>query len=95
MDTPIGPVQTASHPISRTRADALRQAAVELEASFLSEMLKSAGFGESRETLGGGDGEDQYSSFLVRAQAEEMARAGGIGLAETIFRALMEMENDD
>ena len=34
--------------------DPLRKAALELEASFLAEMLKSAGLGESREGLGGG-----------------------------------------
>lgn len=72
---------------------ALKRAAVELEATFLAEMLKSAGLGRGPDNLGGGVGEDQFGSFLVRAQAEEMARAGGIGLAEEIFQALVEREN--
>lgn len=71
--------------ISDTR---LREAAVQLEATFLSEMLKSAGFGETPEGFGGGDGEDQFSSFLRDTQALAMARAGGIGLAEALFEAL-------
>ena len=68
----------------------LRAAAQQLEASFLAEMLKSAGVGESIEGWSGGPGEDQFASFLRQAQADEMTQAGGIGLAESIFEALKE-----
>ncbi len=66
----------------------LRAAAQKLEATFLAEMLKSAGLGQPRDAFGGGSGEDQFSSFLRQAQAEAMAEAGGIGLAERLFEAL-------
>ena len=66
----------------------LREAAQKLEATFLAEMLKSAGLGEPRDAFSGGIGEDQFQSFLREAQAEEMAAAGGIGLAEALFEAL-------
>lgn len=75
-------------PPAEARETRLRQAADALEATFLSEMLKSAGVGESRETLGGGVGEDQFGSFLREAQASEMVKAGGIGLSEHLFQAL-------
>lgn len=67
---------------------ALRAAAEAMEAQFLAEMLKSAGLGEARDGLGGGIGEEQFASFLRREQACELARNGGIGLAESIFNAL-------
>lgn len=73
---------------------ALRAAAHKLEAAFLAEMLKSAGLGESRDTFGGGAGEDQFSSFLVQAQAEKMVEAGGIGLAEALYESLKERNHD-
>jgi Rod binding domain-containing protein len=66
----------------------LRDAAQKLEATFLAEMLKSAGLGAPRDTFGGGVGEDQFSSFLREAQAEKMVSAGGIGLAEALFEAM-------
>ena len=69
---------------------ALREAARKLEASFLAEMLKAAGVGEQIEGWGGGVGEDQFASFLRRAQADEMSKSGGIGLAESLFEALKE-----
>jgi peptidoglycan hydrolase FlgJ len=84
---------TRDDPVNERRA-ALRKAANDLEAAFLTEMLKSAGFGKSRESFGGGAGEDQFSSLLVQAQAEQMTLAGGIGLAESLFNALLETENE-
>lgn len=72
---------------------ALREAAKTLEATFLAEMLKSAGFGEARESMGGGAGEDQFASFLVQEQAAAMVEAGGIGLAENLFQSLKERGN--
>ncbi|PIE08364.1 MAG: chemotaxis protein chel [Rhodobacterales bacterium] len=68
----------------------LHQAARELETSFLAEMLKSAGLGQTPEAFGGGAGEDQFASFLRLEQAREMVNAGGIGLAQSLFEALKE-----
>ena len=67
---------------------ALRRAADSLEANFLSLMLKSAGLGEVPGLGGGGEGEEQFASFLRDEQARMMVRAGGIGLAEQLFEAL-------
>ena len=90
----ITSVQPAQSPPS-TRGDAaLRAAAEQLEASFLAEMLKSAGLGATSESFGGGAGEEQFASLLVQEQATLMVRAGGIGLAETIFNALKERDNE-
>ncbi|AAV96687.1 rod-binding protein [Ruegeria pomeroyi] len=72
---------------------ALRAVAVELEATFLAEMLKASGLGKARDAFGGGAGEEQFSSFLVRQQADQLAKSGGIGLAESLFNALKESQN--
>ena len=66
----------------------LRDAAKKLETTFLSEMLKSAGFGAPLSGFGGGAGEDQFGSFLRDAQAAEIVETGGIGLAESLFEAM-------
>jgi Rod binding domain-containing protein len=67
---------------------ALRRVAQELESAFLSVMLKDAGVGRPLSGFGGCIGEEQFGSFLRDAYAAEFAKAGGIGLAETIFRSL-------
>ena len=76
------------------RAAALHIAADKLEAGFLAEMLKSAGAGKSRESFGGGVGEDQFGDFMVTEQARMMVAAGGIGLSEQIYEALKARSGD-
>ncbi len=91
MTTVLPPTPTTLQLSARDTA--LRDAAQQLEASFLAEMLKSAGLGASSEEFGGGKGEDQFSSFLVQEQAMQMVKAGGIGLTESLFQALKERAN--
>lgn len=87
ISSPIGP----KPPVPTDKRDAaLFQVAQDLEASFLAEMLKSAGFGKPRDAYGGGIGEEQFGSFLRQEQAKEMVKQGGIGLAESLFEALKE-----
>jgi flagellar protein FlgJ len=81
------------HSMEGFSKDPLRLAAQQLEASFLAEMLKSAGFGAARTAFGGGVGEEQFASFLRQSQAENMVKAGGIGLAESLYHALKERQD--
>lgn len=81
-------------PLPAPNDERLRAAAQRLEASFLAEMLTAAGLGNMPDGFGGGIGEDHFSTFLVAAQADEMARAGGIGLAKSLFEALKAQSRD-
>ena len=94
MTVPIAnsaPVLTGSAGTTKSQTD-LQAAARDLEATFLFEMLKSAGLGTARDGFGGRAGEDQFSSFLLQHQADIIAERGGLGLAEDIFQALLERE---
>jgi flagellar protein FlgJ len=82
----ISPVESRS--MDAKQLDQLKEVAIKLEATFLSEMLKSAGLGEARGDFGGGAGEENFGSFLRDAQALEMAKSGGIGLAEALFETM-------
>ncbi len=85
MRTDMTPGPTLPGPSNDAR---LREVAMQLEATFLSEMLKSAGVGAVSESFGGGVGEEQFGSYLRDAQAREMVKAGGIGLAQSLFDAM-------
>lgn len=67
----------------------LRRAAAEFESLFINQMLKSM-----RETIGkselfhGGNAEDIYASMLDTELSKNMAKAGGIGLADMLLRQL-------
>ncbi len=90
MELPPTPMPSRAAPQPVNRDDPLFMAAQELEATFLSEMLKSAGLGKVPDAFGGGSGEDQFASFMRAEQARAMAHAGGIGLAESLYRSLQE-----
>lgn len=83
--TASAPAPTAPGGAARTSDDALRETAREFEAAFLAEMLKAAKLGEVKGPFTGGHGEEAFRSFLVREYADEMSRAGGIGLADKLY----------
>lgn len=86
-------IPVVNAPSRSANADQIMEVAQALEAQFLSEMLKSAGLGETPEGFGGGAGEDQFASFLRDEQAKQMTQAGGIGLAEALFDAMVRSAN--
>lgn len=77
------------------RDPALWQLSQELESTFLTEMLKTAGLGKINGEFAGGIGEDQLSGFLTQRRAAAMVENGGIGLAESIYRSLTLPEDTD
>lgn len=95
MSSITGTAPTVPAQASPPKDAKLWKVAQSLEANFLAEMLKSAGLGKSREGFGGGVGEDQFSSFLVREYSEATVSAGGIGLAESIYRSISRQNSED
>ena len=72
----------------------MRKTAASLEAAFLAEMLKFSGVGEEKGPFSGGESANQFASFYREAQAKELVKAGGIGLAESIFQSMQGRIND-
>lgn len=67
----------------------LVETAEKFEAAILAELLRAAGAEQKAAQFGGGIGEDQFSSLLIDAQAQRIAAAGGIGLAELVLRSFL------
>jgi hypothetical protein len=78
----------------RAKDPQIRAVSEQLEAQFLSIMLDAAGLGAPREAFGGGEGESQFSSFLTAEYADATVRAGGVGLSEAIYNALVTAKED-
>ncbi len=93
------PTDSISHPSLRPvlppqgGIDPLREAAQKVEAGFLAEFLKASGFGQTSPAFGGGIGEDQFAPFMRQAQADEIVRSGGVGLAESIYQTLKDRQH--
>lgn len=74
-------------------ADALRRAAEEFEAVFLSEMLGPMFDGIETDGLGGGGmGEQIFRPLLIEKYAESISRSGGVGIADSVVREFMRMQ---
>lgn len=69
------------------KEDALRKTAQEFESVFIAEMLSHAGFDKAIAQDSGFGGE-AFSRMLVDAYADNLAKKGGFGLADQIYRQL-------
>lgn len=70
------------------------RAAQDFEAMVLAQLLQDAGVNAPPAGVGGGVGEAQFSTFVTQAQAQAIAARGGVGLAETVLRALLNGQAD-
>lgn len=83
------PVQKP-HYMAQRDFDQLKQKAVELEGVFLNTLLSQVSSSVDTEgPFGGGHAEETWRGMLATEHASEMARAGGIGLADSILRDLI------
>jgi Rod binding domain-containing protein len=65
--------------------------AAEFESVFLSQILR----GMTQGLAGGGtDGDDPFGSMLQDEYAKLISRSGGIGLADSILREMLKMQED-
>ena len=83
-------MQISTLPVPSSPGDpaALRSKATEMEAVFLSEMLAHSGLDQGL-SPGAAEGQpDPFASFLRDRLADQIARQGGVGLSEAIFRSL-------
>lgn len=71
----------------------LRAKATEYEAMFISQMLKPMFDGTQADApFGAGNAEDVWQSFQLEEYGKAISRAGGIGLADGIYRQLLAVQ---
>ncbi len=82
-----------SSPQAYKNEQMLRQAAQKFEAMFLSMMLNEMRKGVMKSSLiPKGPGHDMVMNLLDQEMAKAWASQGGIGIADTIFQQLKELE---
>lgn len=69
------------------------EAAQEFEAQFVSTLFQSMFEGVSEDSpFGGGPGESMFRSTLVDQYGQQVAKSGGIGIADDIYREILKMQ---
>jgi peptidoglycan hydrolase FlgJ len=82
----------AARPPLDPRAQA-REQAVDFEAVFLNNMFSQMSAGtEGDGPFGGGGKAGVWRSFLTDEYAKSFAKAGGIGLADHVYRSLLALQ---
>lgn len=95
MPLPPSPAETA-----RTGAGAdadprraqIRAAAEEYEALFIGQMLAPMFENLGGGLFGGGPGEAVYRSMMVEQYGKSIARSGGIGIADSVEREILKLQ---
>ena len=97
---PVEAARMAAKPMPKAKLDAgngdireMRRVAEEFEATFLSQMLQPmfANLGAEK-PFGGGPGEDMWRSMQVEEYGKAVAKKGGIGLADSVFREMLKLQ---
>ncbi len=88
--TPLSPIPASVPP---EQVAAARKTAEDFESVFLNTMLSGMFSGLSTDGPGlGGDAEKTYRSLLVEQYAKEMSANGGIGLADSVMRDIIALQ---
>ncbi|HZD26740.1 MAG TPA: rod-binding protein [Alphaproteobacteria bacterium] len=70
-----------------------RQAAEQFESFFLARFIDSMQEGiETNGPFGGGHAEEMFRGLFSDAVAKQVARAGGIGVADSVYREMMKLQ---
>ena len=73
--------------------EAMRKTAEQFEAVFLSQMLDSVFADVNPNALfGGGSSQKIYRSMMNEQIANHMVRAGGVGIASTVYKELLKLQ---
>ncbi|WP_153768406.1 rod-binding protein [Labrenzia sp. CE80] len=101
MFNPAQSVSAQANPIDalagvdRSNKTAVRDASEKYESVFLKNMLEAMFTGlEEGGTWGSGNGAEAWRGMMIDEYAKSVSDAGGIGLADTIERQLLELQEN-
>ncbi|KAA5803352.1 chemotactic signal-response protein chel [Alkalicaulis satelles] len=87
--------QGAPDPRQARTPEQIRETAREFEAVFLAQVLEAMMGESTQSSFGGGPGEAAFSSMLNEEYAKVIAKAGGIGLADSLAREMLRYQEAD
>lgn len=91
LDTAMVPATPVQVPHATADAAKARKAAQDFESVFLAQYLGAMFDGISTDPpFGGGQGEAMFRSLMMDEYAKSMAAHGGIGLADSVTRELLQ-----
>ena len=88
-------LQNAGPRLQPGATHATRETAEDFEAFFLSMVFSEMFQGvETDPVFGGGPGEEIFQSLMIQEYGKSVAKNGGIGIADSVMRELIAMQED-
>ena len=85
----VGPGRNEPVHASKDRQVKALDVARQFESVFLSKMLEGMSTGLSGSVLSGGQAEETWRSFMNDEYAKLISRSGGIGVADSVMKAML------
>jgi len=83
----------SSTPVTPSTKAVLREKAEDFEAVFLSQMLRPMFDTVPTDGMtGGGQAESVYRGLMVEEMGKSISKSGGIGIADSIYRELIKLQ---
>ena len=93
LDTTLAASRKAPTPRADMEMARMRETATNFEAMFLGQMLQPMFQGiETNGMFGGGHAEKVWRGLLVDEMGKEIAKSGGIGIADAVMRQMISMQ---
>ncbi len=90
--TPTPPIAPTPAAEGRPVPEDVRRTAEEFEAVFLARMLQTVGKPLRGPGAAASGSDDPWGSMLIDAYARMISRAGGIGIADTVVREMLRLQ---
>lgn len=88
-------LQNSAGPATPSPTNMTREAAVDFESFFLSQMFSEMFSGiETDPLFGGGAGEDVFRSMMIQQFGKSVAQSGGVGIADAVMREMIALQED-
>lgn len=88
-------LQNAGPRLQPGATSATRETAEDFEAFFLAQVFSQMFQGVETDPLfGGGAGEEIFQSLMIQEYGKSVAQNGGIGIADSVMRELIAMQED-
>lgn len=89
----VGDMKKAKQAARTGDSKQVDEIATEFEAQFIASMMDNMFVGiDTDGPLGGGDAEKTYRSLLIDEYGKLLAKAGGIGVADHVKRAMLKLQ---
>lgn len=86
-------ISQIAKPIKTSDAAKARQTAEDFEAVFIAQMLEPMFQGIKTDgPFGGGHSETMFRSMQNEQISKEIARSGGVGIADAVYRQILELQ---